>query len=141
MGKGNPFENGGEQDGAWNTKRVPRLKASSHAAPQPVRGPLHSLCLPTTPRTAAFVDPYERINFWSHAVPATGLLVLGLRGWLRGELSVALYCGCAAVTHGLSALTHVFPESVALVRRAGRALVERGRRKWGKSVLGRAPSS
>ncbi|KAL6769301.1 hypothetical protein ACKKBG_A30475 [Auxenochlorella protothecoides x Auxenochlorella symbiontica] len=62
----------------------------------------------------AFVDPYERVNFWSHSVPAVGLAILCALGFLHGSPSVTVYAACAATTHGMSALTHVFPESRTL---------------------------
>ncbi|KAF8065666.1 NAA20 [Scenedesmus sp. PABB004] len=58
-------------------------------------------------------DPYERINFWSHALPGAVLLLLGLAahaGVARGGDALAVFCCCAATTHLLSALTHVWPD-------------------------------
>ena len=64
-------------------------------------------------------DPYERVNFWSHAVP--GLLFVLLAGLcflgaLPGGAALAVYGCCTGATHLLSALTHVYPDSHMLVR-------------------------
>ncbi|KAL4452780.1 hypothetical protein ABPG75_008442 [Micractinium tetrahymenae] len=64
-----------------------------------------------------FHDPYERINFWSHAVPGVALLALAaLASWGRvpGGAALAAFCCCAATTHLFSALTHVWPDSHSL---------------------------
>ena len=64
-----------------------------------------------------FHDPYERVNFWSHAVPGALLSALSAAaalGAARGGAPLAAFCACAAVTHLLSALTHVWPDSHAL---------------------------
>jgi hypothetical protein len=68
-----------------------------------------------------FHDKYERINFWSHAVP--GLLFLAAawlcrRGALPGGPALAVFAACTASTHLISALTHVYPDSHFVVRKA-----------------------
>lgn len=78
----------------------------------------------------ALHDPYERINVWSHALPGLAFLALGLfslsglapegalprtdgrRAWTHDPLGA--FCLCAATTHLLSALTHVWPDSARL---------------------------
>eukprot|EP00197_Chlamydomonas_leiostraca_P005473 CAMPEP_0202864134 /NCGR_PEP_ID=MMETSP1391-20130828/4499_1 /ASSEMBLY_ACC=CAM_ASM_000867 /TAXON_ID=1034604 /ORGANISM="Chlamydomonas leiostraca, Strain SAG 11-49" /LENGTH=237 /DNA_ID=CAMNT_0049543847 /DNA_START=126 /DNA_END=839 /DNA_ORIENTATION=- len=62
-------------------------------------------------------DPYERVNFWSHFLPGVALVVLGLLGWFNltiGGLPLVIFCGGAAMTHLLSALTHVWPDDHVL---------------------------
>ncbi|KAK9807694.1 hypothetical protein WJX72_006304 [[Myrmecia] bisecta] len=61
-----------------------------------------------------FHDPYERVNVWSHGVPGLLFLVLGLLssfGWGDGSKTLAVFSVCAACTHLLSAITHIFPDS------------------------------
>ena len=63
-------------------------------------------------------DPYERINVWSHGVPGVTLVLLGAAaaaGLAPGGAPLAAFCACAAVTHLFSAITHVWPDSHALV--------------------------
>ncbi|PSC74139.1 adiponectin receptor 1b [Micractinium conductrix] len=62
-------------------------------------------------------DPYERINFWSHAVPGVALLALATLatgGRVPGGGALAAFCCCAAATHLCSALTHIWPDSHSL---------------------------
>ncbi|KAG1656019.1 hypothetical protein FOA52_005647 [Chlamydomonas sp. UWO 241] len=62
-------------------------------------------------------DPYERVNFWSHFLPGCVLVVLGvcaLLGSFSGGTPMAVFCACAATTHLLSAVTHVWPDDHAL---------------------------
>lgn len=56
-------------------------------------------------------DPYERINFWSHAVPAVAFCAVAAA---TGDATLALFAVCAAVTHACSAATHVWPDSSAI---------------------------
>ena len=72
-----------------------------------------------------FHDEYERVNFWSHAVPGVLFLVLGalaLQGIVPGALPLFVYTCCTGTTHLTSAATHVYPDSHLLVslRVAGR---------------------
>jgi len=95
------------------------LTPTSHLSP----------CPRPTPRPQAFRDPYERVNCISHALPGAAFLVLGFislssaapawlprtdgaRAWTHDPLGA--FCLCAATTHLLSALTHVWPDSVRL---------------------------
>lgn len=78
------------------------------------------------------MDPYERVNFWSHSVPAVGLAILCALGFLHGSPSVTVYAACAATTHGMSALTHVFPESRTLVGRSLGHSEKQGQDKTGR---------
>ncbi|PNW77179.1 hypothetical protein CHLRE_10g425650v5 [Chlamydomonas reinhardtii] len=60
-----------------------------------------------------FYDPYERVNVWSHGLPALAFIVLGAlakAGAVPGDNALAVFCFCAAMTHGSSALTHVWPD-------------------------------
>ena len=62
-------------------------------------------------------DPYERINFWSHAVPAIFLLWIALYYMLKKVPSGAVmvvFALCSCTTHAFSALTHVYPDSHAI---------------------------
>lgn len=59
-------------------------------------------------------DPYERVNVWSHGVPGVFFLLVGLYGLQLGINAYAVFGLCAATTHLLSALTHVYPDSVPL---------------------------
>ncbi|GLC45763.1 hypothetical protein PLESTB_000501300 [Pleodorina starrii] len=64
-----------------------------------------------------FFDPYERINVWSHGLPALAFVVLGAlakAGVVPGGLSMSVFCFCAAMTHGSSTLTHVWPDDHVL---------------------------
>eukprot|EP00879_Flechtneria_rotunda_P024922 GHRR01026449.1.p1 GENE.GHRR01026449.1~~GHRR01026449.1.p1 ORF type:complete len:228 (+),score=48.55 GHRR01026449.1:807-1490(+) len=61
-----------------------------------------------------FHDPYERINFWSHFIPGTTFFVTGFlarHAFVPGGAALWVFCCCAAITHLLSALTHVWPDS------------------------------
>lgn len=58
-----------------------------------------------------FHDPYERINFWTHAIPGLAFLCLGIVNALLPQQAMALFSLCAAATHCFSALTHVYPDS------------------------------
>ncbi|KAL4855410.1 hypothetical protein ACK3TF_003957 [Chlorella vulgaris] len=61
-----------------------------------------------------FHDPYERINFWSHALPGTFLLLLAAlaaAGLCPGGAALSTFGCCAATTHLCSALTHIYPDS------------------------------
>lgn len=63
-------------------------------------------------------DPYERVNFWSHAVPGVAFLLLGLSALshlVAGGPPLFIYSCCASITHLFSALTHVYPDSHSLV--------------------------
>jgi len=63
-------------------------------------------------------DPYERFNFWSHAIPAAsflGMLAAALANAIPGGVALATFCTCACITHALSALTHVYPDSHSIV--------------------------
>ncbi|PNH12495.1 hypothetical protein TSOC_000589 [Tetrabaena socialis] len=60
-----------------------------------------------------FYDPYERINVWSHGLPALGFVLLGAlakAGIVPGGFALSVFCFCAAMTQGSSALTHVWPD-------------------------------
>ncbi|KAG2497895.1 hypothetical protein HYH03_004161 [Edaphochlamys debaryana] len=60
-----------------------------------------------------FYDPYERINVWTHGLPALGFILLGVlskHGFVTGGLPLTVFCLCTAVTHFSSALTHVWPD-------------------------------
>jgi predicted membrane channel-forming protein YqfA (hemolysin III family) len=62
-------------------------------------------------------DKYERVNFWSHAAPGSAFATLAAAaatGAAAGGAPLALFGACAAATHLLSALTHVWPDSHAL---------------------------
>ncbi len=66
-----------------------------------------------------FHDKYERVNFWSHAVPGVLFLLLGtlaLHGLVPGALPLFVYTCCTGATHLSSAATHVYPDSHLLVR-------------------------
>ncbi|KAI8469081.1 MAG: hypothetical protein J3K34DRAFT_290332 [Monoraphidium minutum] len=88
----------------------PKRKFRPHGAPAGVWPHQHwSHCV--------FHDPYERVNFWSHAVPGAALLAgaaAAAAGTAPGGPVLALFCACAAVTHCFSALTHVWPDSHGL---------------------------
>jgi len=89
-----------------------------------------STLFPLTPRPQALLDPYERVNVWSHAIPGALFLALGLvslsglappgllprtdgsRAWTHDPLGA--FCLCAATTHLLSALTHVWPDDARI---------------------------
>jgi hypothetical protein len=43
-----------------------------------------------------------------------GMVVGGSSAWVHNPLGI--FCFCAATTHLLSALTHIYPDSVALVK-------------------------
>lgn len=61
-----------------------------------------------------FYDEYERVNIWSHTIPGLAFLALGLTSLLQvcaGGGTLAIFCFCAACTHILSALGHVYPDS------------------------------
>jgi predicted membrane channel-forming protein YqfA (hemolysin III family) len=60
-----------------------------------------------------FHDPYERINFWSHALPGAAFLLIAVAHFCFQTtipFAIGLFSIFAAVTHGFSALTHVFPD-------------------------------
>lgn len=62
---------------------------------------------------SALYDPYERVNVWSHGMPGIIFLILGLLAHLGaapGGSVLLAFCCCAATTHLLSAITHVYPE-------------------------------
>jgi predicted membrane channel-forming protein YqfA (hemolysin III family) len=59
-------------------------------------------------------DPYERVNFWSHAVPAVAFAAVAAAAMAAGDTTIALFAVCAAVTHVCSAATHVWPDSHAI---------------------------
>ncbi|GIL64904.1 hypothetical protein Vafri_18741 [Volvox africanus] len=64
-----------------------------------------------------FYDPYERINVWSHGLPTVSFVVLGAlakAGVVPGGFALSMFCFCAAMTHGSSALTHVWPDDHVL---------------------------
>uniref|UniRef100_A0A383V9U8 Uncharacterized protein n=1 Tax=Tetradesmus obliquus TaxID=3088 RepID=A0A383V9U8_TETOB len=64
-------------------------------------------------KVCVFHDPYERINFWSHFLPGVALLITGLLAHLHlvaGGEALWVFCCCAATTHLLSSLTHVYPD-------------------------------
>eukprot|EP00884_Botryococcus_braunii_P016500 jgi/Botrbrau1/3533/Bobra.341_2s0059.1 len=79
---------------------------------------------PHTPwHHCVFYDPYERVNVWSHGIPGFLFILLGVAsymGWVVGgspawiHNPLGMFCLCAATTHLLSALTHVYPDSIAL---------------------------
>lgn len=73
---------------------------------------------PHTPwHHCVFHDPYERVNVWSHSVPGAVFLTLALVALIGGNdggWPLAIFGFCAACTHLLSALTHVYPDSHAL---------------------------
>jgi predicted membrane channel-forming protein YqfA (hemolysin III family) len=62
-----------------------------------------------------FHDEYERINCWSHGLPATGFASLVFMHFFFAQTHipwvVALFAVCAFTTHFFSALTHVYPDS------------------------------
>lgn len=61
---------------------------------------------------SALMDPYERVNVWSHGAPVPALLAVA---WAyRGSLPVVVHSLCTAVNHLCSALTHIWPDSVPL---------------------------
>ncbi|KAK9809407.1 hypothetical protein WJX73_003131 [Symbiochloris irregularis] len=64
------------------------------------------------------LDPYERINVWSHAAPGILFVILGFasyagytpgHNWVHNPFGI--FCFCAATTHLLSASTHVYPDN------------------------------
>jgi predicted membrane channel-forming protein YqfA (hemolysin III family) len=64
-----------------------------------------------------FHDEYERINFWSHGLPAaafTAMVVLHFCFQTVIPSPVAVFAAFAAITHGCSALTHIYPDSHAI---------------------------
>lgn len=64
-----------------------------------------------------FHDPYERINFWSHAIPGAAFISISIAHFcLQTTIPcpVALFAIFAAVTHGFSALTHIYPDDHAI---------------------------
>lgn len=73
--------------------------------------------IPTPWWYSAFVDPYERVNVWSHGFPGTLFLLFGFLarlGFVFGGNTMTVFCSCAATTHLLSAITHAFPEDMLL---------------------------
>ena len=64
-----------------------------------------------------FLDPYERINVWSHLVPGLVFCLLCLYGLGHHAPALSLFTFCAGMTHMFSAMTHVYPDSHRLVRR------------------------
>ena len=73
---------------------------------------------PASLLAGVFHDEYERVNFWSHAVPGVLFLLLGalaLRGLVPGALPLFVYTCCTGTTHLTSAATHVYPDSHLLV--------------------------
>lgn len=62
-------------------------------------------------------DPYERINVWSHALPAILFWVLGITKLVTDFAtwkSVCVFCTSAGMMHVGSAMTHVYPDDVYL---------------------------
>lgn len=77
-----------------------------------------SLASTLLPAAGVLHDPYERVNFWSHAVPGVAFLLLGLSALshlVAGGPPLFIYSCCASITHLFSALTHVYPDSHSLV--------------------------
>ena len=61
-------------------------------------------------------DPYERINFFSHAVPGLvlfALLVARVAGAVPGGWPLTLHLAVTTYAHFASALTHLSPDSLA----------------------------
>ena len=68
-----------------------------------------------------FLDPYERVNVWSHGIPGLVFLVSGLISIYTLSpknratfLPLAIFLLCASTTHLLSCLTHVYPDDHVL---------------------------
>lgn len=64
-----------------------------------------------------FHDPYERVNVWSHGLPGLFFLASGLyslfslnRTNKATSLPLTIFFLCAAATHLLSCLTHIYPD-------------------------------
>ena len=63
---------------------------------------------------SCFYDPYERVNVWSHGLPAAGFAVggiLGIAGLLPMSLAMILLMAGGTAVHLFSTLAHVWPES------------------------------
>lgn len=56
---------------------------------------------------SAMYDPYEKINVWSHLVPGMLFPLIALATKTK---ALAFFSLCAATTHILSGLTHMWPE-------------------------------
>lgn len=71
-----------------------------------------------------FCDSYERINVWTHAMTCVFMMRLlvwsvfasdkVIGGYKNAIEALRLYCVCAIVTQGLSALTHTWPDLIWL---------------------------
>jgi len=64
-----------------------------------------------------FHDPYERINFWSHAIPGAAFVMIAVAYFCFQTtipFAIAVFAIFAAVTHGFSALTHIYPDDHAI---------------------------
>ena len=95
----------------WSEIHDPKSGRLLHS--RPVGSPAGSW--PHTPWWhCVFHNSYERINFWSHALPAAAfavLVVLHVSGQPEIPMTVALFAAFAFITHGFSALTHVYPDN------------------------------
>ncbi|CAG9467629.1 unnamed protein product [Pedinophyceae sp. YPF-701] len=61
----------------------------------------------------AFHDPYERVNVFSHGIPALGFWILAISsfmGWFPGGTPMALFGLAAATTHTGSTIAHLWPD-------------------------------
>ncbi|KAK9841619.1 hypothetical protein WJX74_008816 [Apatococcus lobatus] len=77
----------------------------------------NALGVQTSRLTCRCCDPYERICFFSHIIPGCCFLagtILILARALHESKTLAGFLGCAACTHIISAVTHVWPDSMHL---------------------------
>lgn len=61
----------------------------------------------------AFHDPYERVNVWSHGLPAVVLFAVGmaaLSGLMPDSAPVGVFGLLSSTCHALSALAHIYPD-------------------------------
>lgn len=63
----------------------------------------------------ALHDPYERVNVWSHGLPAVAFLALALVTTCKNNnRALAMFAWFMVLNQGASAMTHTYPDSVPL---------------------------
>ncbi|GMH42013.1 hypothetical protein BSKO_09932 [Bryopsis sp. KO-2023] len=94
----------------------PSITETVHARPLKFRPP--GAPAGTWERTpwahCVFYDPYERVNVWSHGLPGAIFALMGIVSLFNGAFPLSYFCFSAALTHTLSALTHVYPDDHSL---------------------------